>query len=343
MKSDLYAFLLSLLLLIDLLASQTLANAQNFASATNLVTTQIEVTPYQQLITRGGKVAFVRTYELAFTRSGYLAQLSVDEGDFFAKDQLLASLDSFELQANKRSRYAELMQAERNVARQANLVEKNLTSDLALDNANTQLATARSAYQVASYHLDKAELKSTFAGVVLARYSDPGELQVPNQVVLKVADSQQNAIVKLGLTEDEIALVSTGQIVDVELSTAVKKVGKISKIAVSPESQNGLYVIEIELSDTRIGQGVVVGQLATVTLRLNSDDLVYQVPINALVKMLANGRAVLLTRQTEQQQPIETVFDVRAVDSHSLYLFAGSSSRAVKFVLSAGQGNVVSE
>jgi RND family efflux transporter MFP subunit len=320
--------------------SAALLFASSFASSQTFEVTQIQATAFQQSISRGGKVAFKRTYNLAFKSSGYLAQLLVDEGDVFKENQLLASLDSIELKSTKRSSYAQLMQAERNVTRLTNLVEQMLSSDIDLENARTQLITARSAYQVASYQLEKAELKSPFAGVVLARYSDQGELQTPNQALLKVADQQQNLIVKLGLTEQEIGLVQLGQKVDIHILTLGSRVGEITKIPALPQPNNSLYVIEIELINTPMGKGIIAGQLAKVTVNLHSDELVYQVPINGLIKMLANGQAILLSQQFDQQKPSQTAFDVKAVNRHSIYLRA-NSNKPKSFVIDGWQLDAV--
>lgn len=320
--------------------SPALLFASYLASSQTFEATQIQATVFQQSISRGGKVAFKRTYNLAFKSSGYLAQLLVDEGDTFKKNQLLASLDNIELKSNKHSSYAQLMQAERNVTRLTNLAEQNVSSDIDLENAHTQLTTARSAYQVASYQLDKAALKSSFAGVVLARYSDQGELQLPNKTLLNVADKQQNLIVKLGLTEQEIGLVKLGQKVDIFILTLGSRAGQITKIPVLAQQNNSLYMIEIEIMNTPIGRGVIAGQLAKVTLLLNSDDLVYQVPINGLIKMLANGQAILLSQQFNQQKPSETAFDVRAVNSHSIFLRA-ENNKPTSFVIDGWQLDAV--
>ena len=318
-------------------SSSVLLFGSFFASAQFDESTQIQASTYQQSISRGGKVAFRRTYNLAFKTSGYLSQLLVDEGDTFEKNQLLASLDSLELKANVQSRYAELIQAERNVTRLTDLVEQKLSSDIDLENAHTLLKTARASYQVANYQLEKASLKSSFAGVVLNRYSDQGDLQSANKTLLKVANKQHNLIVQLGLTEQEIGLVQLGQRVDVHLSKTAHSVGQITKIPVLPQSHNALYLIEIELLNTPLGQGVFAGQLASVSMRLTSEVLVYQVPISGLIKIQANGQAILLTQQFGQQKPTETAFDVQAVDSHSIYLVANNGNNPLSFILKGWQ------
>ena len=86
---------------------------------------EISVEPIAQQITRTGKLAFKRTLTLSFKNSGYLTKLLVDEGDYFEQGQLLASMNTVELTANKNAAYSRLMQAKREVNRTSHLIEKN--------------------------------------------------------------------------------------------------------------------------------------------------------------------------------------------------------------------------
>ena len=116
---------------------------------------QVIVEPYADTIKRTGKLDFKRTLNLSFKSSGYLTKLSVDEGQYFEKDQLLASLDTTELLQNKNSTYAQLLQAKREVNRQRELLKNELSSQQELDLALTKIETTRSAYQIAFYNLEK--------------------------------------------------------------------------------------------------------------------------------------------------------------------------------------------
>lgn len=307
------------------------------ALARNYEVTQVVPTSYSQSIKRSGKVDFKRVLRLSFKSTGYLNLLSVDEGDFFEKSQLLAALDTVELKEVKNARYAELLQAKRNVKRLTVLIEQNLSSEIELDQAQTQLETVRATYKVAYYNLEKAQVIAPFNGVVLARFSELGELQSPNNAALEVAASDNNLVVKLGLTDDEIAFVNVGQPVVITLANLGKVDGRISKVPVKSNSTNQLYVVEVLLEKVIAGQGVVAGQLAQVELNLESDKLVYQVPNNALVKMADNGDGIFFTQKNKNSTLQQQAFHVLSIDSQYIYLSAESDNSAVSFVTSGWQ------
>jgi len=298
---------------------------------------KISVTPYSQSIKRSGKVDFKRTLRLSFKSAGYLNKLSVDEGDFFNKDQLLASLDIVELKATKNSRFAELLQAKRNVKRLSALVTNNLSSEFDLDQAETQLETMRAAYKVAFYNLEKSQITAPFNGVVLARFSELEELQSPNKEVLEVAAIDNNLVVKVGLTDEEIAFVKRGQTVVINIASLGQVNGYISKVPVKSNSSNQLYLIEVLLDNIAAGQGVVAGQLALIDMDILSDKYVYQVPNNALVKMNNNGDAIIFTQEDKNSVLTQQSFHVLNIDSNYIYLSAESDGGAISFVTSGWQ------
>ncbi|MCP4323177.1 MAG: biotin/lipoyl-binding protein, partial [Alteromonadales bacterium] len=63
-------------------------------SAQTVETKTIQAEALVKEINRTGKLTFDRTLNLSFKTSGFLAELTVDEGDIFTKGQVLATLDN---------------------------------------------------------------------------------------------------------------------------------------------------------------------------------------------------------------------------------------------------------
>lgn len=311
-------------------------------SAQNYELEQVVVTPFEKSVKRAGKVAFKRTLTLSFKSSGYLKTLSVDEGDFFSSKQLLASLNTEELIAEKNARYAQLLQAKREVNRTKKLMAQELSSEQQLELAQTNVETTREAYQLSYYNLEKAEIYAPFEGVVLARFSELAEFQAPGQEVLEVAAINKNLVVKVKLTDKEISFVKLGQNVQVDLPNIGRVNGVISKVPVTSNTDGQLYLIEVLLEGIQAGQGVVAGQLAQVTISFSTENSVYQVPINALIEIDENGAAILLTKENNGRL-IRQSFDVLNIDTQSIYLRAQSQNEAIEFVINGWQQLNVSE
>ena len=293
--------------------------------------TQIEAEPYTQVIQRTGKVDFARVVNLSFKSAGFLTQLNVDEGGTFEEKQLLAALDTSELQAEKNSTYARLLQAKRNIGRIKTLMKKGLSSQRDLDDAFTAVETTRAAYRVAYYNLEKAQIFAPFDGVVVQRNTDLGELQSPGVGALQVATLVNNLIVSVSLTGEEISLVHLNQKVKIHLAYSGLVNGKISKIPAIANSRNHLFTIEVSLEETNFTKPLIVGQLARILIYTQGQDFVYRLPIEALNAVNEQGQALVAVERNNK--PEQHAFTIYKIDNNLLYLAAQENSVALNVIV----------
>ncbi|MEW6983643.1 efflux RND transporter periplasmic adaptor subunit [Colwelliaceae bacterium 6471] len=306
-------------------------------TANNYDLEEVVVEPFKDVIHRTGKLDFKRTLNLSFKSNGYLSQLSVDEGDYFEKDQLLASLDVAELKAQKNSTYSQLLQAKRDVKRITQLMENNLSSEQELDVAVTKVDTLRANYKIAFYNLQKAQVIAPFSGVVLARYTELGELQSPGREILKVAALKDNWVVKVALTGIEVSQVRLNQKVQVKLHSIGMIEGVISRIPAIANTQGQLFMIDVLLPELPIGRGIVAGQIADVKIEFSSNDFVYRLPIEALVSVDENGNALVMTQLNQENSIVQQAFDIYKLDNNFLYLYANQRDKPLSVVTSGWQ------
>ncbi|UUO23455.1 efflux RND transporter periplasmic adaptor subunit [Colwellia sp. M166] len=298
-------------------------------------TEMISAELYTNTIQRTGKLDYKRTLSLSFKSAGYLALLSVDEGEAFDQGQLLAALDVTELKENKNSYYAQLTQAKRDVKRISGLLDEKLASERDMDTAITQVETIRAAYQVAYYNLEKAQIYAPFSGVVLARNTELGELQSPGQEALKVA--KLDWVVKVALTGQEISQVYLGQNVRVSISHMGIVDGTVSKIPALANSGDNLFTIEVLLPEMNITSAMIAGQLAGVSIAFESDKFVYRLPIAALVAVDDDGKAIVIAQSPESSDFKQYRFSVLQLDNDYVYLQANRNDEALKVVTKGWQ------
>jgi multidrug efflux system membrane fusion protein len=314
-------------LLLILLAAPSLAQSYD----TELISAEL----YSETIQRTGKLDFKRTLSLSFKSSGYLTLLSIDEGEQFNKGQLLASLDITVLKEQKNSNFAQLTQAKREVERISQLMESKLASERQMDTAITQVETTRSAYQVSYYNLQKAQIYAPFAGVVLARDTELGELQSPGQQVLKVA--KLDWIIKVALTGQEVSQVRLEQRVRVSLSHIGIVEGIISKIPAIANADSNLFTIEVSLPKSKINAGMIAGQLAGVNIAFDSDKFVYRLPIAALVAVDDNGKAIVIAQSFDHSDFTQHSFEVFQLDNDYVYLKANRNDEPLVIITKGWQ------
>jgi RND family efflux transporter MFP subunit len=319
-------FTIAFTLLLTLTSNTMLAQSYD----TEVISAEL----YSGTIKRTGKLDYKRTLNLSFKSSGYLALLNIDEGELFDKGDLLASLDITELDEDKNSKYAQLMQAKREVTRISRLMKEKMASERDMDVATLDVATKRAAYQVSFYNLDKAQISAPFAGVVLARNTELGEMQSPGQQVLKIAKLEW--VVKVALTGQEVSQVRLNQKVNVALNHMGRAEGIISKIPATANTASNLFTIEVLLPNIGTTAGMIAGQLANVSINFESEAFVYRLPIAALVAVDDEGKAIVVAK-TQGTDFKQYSFEVFQLDNDYVYLMAKRNDSPLQIITKGWQ------
>jgi HlyD family secretion protein len=118
---------------------------------------------------------------------------------------------------------------------QSNL-QKIVATEQEVQAARAQVAAARAALDVAEIQLGHTELKAPYAGIILSRNVEPGEVVSPNQEVLSIADLS-TVDLKVFVGETEIGKIAPGQPVEVKIDTFPDKTyaGRVAYI--SPQAE----------------------------------------------------------------------------------------------------------
>ena len=254
------------------------------------------------------------------------------------KDQLLASLDIVKLTEQKNIAYARLRQAKSDVERAEILLSKNLSSEQEVEDRKTLVDTARAAYKIAYYDLEKAEVRAPFNGVVLSRFSELEELQTQANPLLEVAALENNLVVEISLTGQEVSDLVLGTFVDVTLHNNTRVKGQVSKIAVLADPLSHLFTVQILLPAINFNNGAISGQIAKVEINILEQGNAYQVPIEALISVDENGKAIVITESIEDIKKIhKRSFDVIKLDNHFVYLVPDNNEEIVSFLVRGWQ------
>ena len=173
--------------------------------------------------------------------------------------------------------------------------------------------------------------------MVLKRYAELGELQSPGKEVLKVAALENNLVVSVALTGEEISLVHLNQKVKVHLAYAGIVDGKISKIPAIADSNTHLFTIEVSLTDGKLTESMIAGQLAKILIHAQVKDFVYRLPIDALISVDDNGKAIILTQNDSGNGFEHRYFDIHKIDNQFVYLSASSHETTLQVVVRGWQ------
>lgn len=170
-----------------------------------------------------GRVEFAQASAVSFELGGKVAEVRVEEGDRVEAGQVLATLDTARLEAQR----AELVAARREARAEAELarirdrrarellredvISPQQADDARLAAAARAAAVARVAAAIERVDVDlaKAALRAPFAGEVSVRHVDAGVVVETGQPVLRVLETARPEV-RVGVTRDVAAGLRDG-------------------------------------------------------------------------------------------------------------------------------------
>lgn len=231
-----------------------------------------------------GMVASQSEIKLAFKTGGVINRLSVKEGDFVRKGQVLATLDFSEIAAQVAQARLAMEKSSRDLKRVENLYQDSVATLEQLQNATTQQKVNEANLEIAEFNKQYSAIVAPVSGRVLRKLSETGELIGPGSPVLVIASTESDWVVKVGLTDREVVQAAIGDAAKVRMDAHPGIVfdAQISQIAQVANPMTGLYEAElvIESGNYRMVSGLV----AKAEITLGNDRPAPFVPIGAIVE-----------------------------------------------------------
>ena len=223
------------------------------------------------VITASGELEAFRKVNVSPKRQGVLEKLFVEEGDSVQAGQALALMDSGdlndrleELRAQVRSAKAQLNRSQSELQRRGALIRQG---GISLDDYNS----ARSTYLVDKAAVEAAQqrlaqrmkelgdltVRAPFAGVVTARFADPGAFVTPTTSASASAGASSSSIVELAqgleavakVPESDIGRIQAGQSAAVRVDSFPDRrfPARVRQIAPRAEKLNNVTSFEVKL------------------------------------------------------------------------------------------------
>jgi len=231
--------------------------------------------------------------------SGYLKSVSVDKGDLVKSGQVIAEIDSPELESQYQSAVADLDYKQRLAVRQRELLRSGAYSVQTVEQTESSLRMAQETVRNLNTMRSYQTLRAPFEGTVIARFADPGALmqaattnQASSLPVIQIAD---NSKLRIGayVEQRDVASVHIGD--EVEIIDAAnperKRMAKISRTVGTLDPRTRTLFIEIDL-ENRDGF-LVPGSFTYANLRVPVPSYP-QVPVAALNQRGGNAQVAVV-------------------------------------------------
>jgi RND family efflux transporter MFP subunit len=215
-----------------------------------------------------GYVVAQRKAAVASKGTGRLVYLGVVEGDRVRAGQVIARIEDADVraqlaqaQANFALSRAELRDAERSLVREKTLLDSNFSSQATYDAAETRvervkagIAVAQAAVQSAEVSLENTVIRAPFAGTVLTKNADVGEVVAPlaggafsKSAVVTIADLS-SLQVEADVAESNLETISVDQPGEIVLDAYpdVRYPGSVAKIV--PTADRAKATVQVKVA-----------------------------------------------------------------------------------------------
>jgi len=203
---------------------------------------------------------------------GRLSWIGVTEGSAVKLGEVIARIEDGDFQAalgaaraNIAQFEAQIAQARRDLARTKTLREQNLVADAELENAQTrldvlvaQLGSARAQAKVAEANLENTLVRAPFAGTVLRKDAEVGEIVAPSSAgggltrtaIVTMADLK-TLEVEVDVNEAYIAQVRGGQSARITLDAYpdTSFSGRVRQVVPTADRQKATVLVKVSILD----------------------------------------------------------------------------------------------
>lgn len=243
--------------------------------------------------------------------SGYLKSVAVDKGDQVSANQIIAEIDSAELESQYQSAVADLDQKQRIDSRSRELLRNSTTSQQAAEQAETNYRMAQETVRNLGIMRSYQTLKAPFNGTVVARFADPGALmqaattnQASSLPVMQIAD---NSKLRIGIyvEQRDVSAIKVGDEADIvdAANGERRRKATISRTAGTLDPRTRTLFVEIDMDNS--DQFLVPGSFVYVHLKVPVKSFP-QIPVSAMFQRGGNQMvAVVGEDSTIKFRPIK--------------------------------------
>lgn len=258
-------------------------------------------------INASGLVTTENQANYGFKIGGVISRIYVEEGQFFKKGQLLASLDDTEINAGLNQADLNLKKFERDYERANNLYKDSVYTLEQLQNTKTGLDIAKRQKDAVAFNSRYAKIYATADGFVANKIANEGEVVGPGSPILAINETSKNNnyLLKVGLTDKEWASVKIGQKAIVTLDGFPDEKFEATLFRKSQAADAALGSFQIELKLNMKNQKPAVGMFGKAEIQTDKAEDFMVIPYNSLIEADGNKAFVFVIENNKvKRQPI---------------------------------------
>jgi RND family efflux transporter MFP subunit len=216
--------------------------------------------------------------------TGIIEHLTVEEGDYVEKGQLLAKIDARRYQLALDKANAELAGIDQELKRLSLMAEKKLVSAQASDKLKYQYQAAVAARELAALDLKDSQIIAPISGYISQRFVKTGHFTQGYQKLFHIVDqSSLQAVVYL--PEHQLSNIKIEQQATLSFSARAGKLYQARVRSISPviDSRSGTFKVILSLDNAK--KQLKPGMFAQIALTFDTHNNALTIPSDAIITL----------------------------------------------------------
>ncbi|MCP4604991.1 MAG: efflux RND transporter periplasmic adaptor subunit [Proteobacteria bacterium] len=240
----------------------------------NVQVEKLSPTTLTEYVVANGVTKAIREVTYSAEIPGKIEYLSADLGDRIRRGQVLARIDFKTLKAQASQVEARYNLAKTTHGRLAALKGDEIVSQQSIDEAQSRMISDEAQLSIAEANLAKSVVRSSYGGIVSAKYVEKAEYVGPGTRIYDVID-YRTIIVEARLAETQVASITRGAKVAVDISALKEQFeGTVETIIPTADRDSKTFTSRIRIKNPDLK--ILVGMSATVRVaaRTHNDVIV---------------------------------------------------------------------
>jgi RND family efflux transporter MFP subunit len=270
-----------------------------------------------------GLVSTENEANYSFKIGGVISRVLVEEGQFFKKGQLLATLNATEISAGLAQAELNVSKVQRDYDRASNLYKDSVFTLEQLQNTLTALEVAKKSKEATAFNERYSKIYAASDGFVTKKVANEGEVIGGGMPVLLTNTAEQNNgyLLKVGVTDREWAAIKTGQTAKVALDGYPGQTfnATVFRKLQTTDQEIGSFQIELKLKLNRIIPAV--GMFGKAQIQANQQESATVIPYGSLVEADGDKGFVFTTIGKDRVKKLPVT--ILRFDNENVYLRDG--------------------
>lgn len=286
-----------LFILIIWFISRTFGNKSEKFNIRKTDLEEVKIGNIKKIVTATGNISPSDVVEVGAQFTGIARQVYVDFNDKVKKDQILAILDTEQLErkieqveSNIKVANSALRYAEQELKRARELYKNNYISKSELDQVENHFVKAKEEVNItvnelkqAKTQLEYAYIRSPIDGVIIEKKVEVGQTVaagLTTPVLFKVANNLAKMKIETSISEGDISLIKEGKKVEFYVDAFKNKEfkGTIKQIRYNPTTEQNVVIYNVIIDIENKDSLLLPGMTAYVSITIDSAEQVLIIP-----------------------------------------------------------------